>query len=142
MSSRLLLDNSAWSRIFDPSIPDQRASEIAKGFREERIVTCLPFYLEAGFSALSAGDHDQIFDELESLDYLDVNLEVERRALDAQAQLARVGHHRVAPVDLMIAALAHSHDVGILHYDSDYDVILEKTDLEFQSEWLMPRGSL
>jgi predicted nucleic acid-binding protein len=142
MSRRLLLDNSAWARIFDPSIPEDRATKIGEEFREERIVTCLPFYLEAGYSALSAADHDQIFGELESLNYLDVSLEVERRALDAQAQLARVGHHRVAPVDLMIAALAHCHGVGILHYDSDYDVILEKTDLDFHSEWLMPRGSL
>jgi predicted nucleic acid-binding protein len=143
VSGRLLLDNSAWARILlNPSIPEGRAKEIAEEFRQERIVTCLPFMLEAGYSALSANDHDEIYDELESLDFLAITLEVERRTLDAQAQLARVGHHRVAPVDLMIAALAHCNGVGVLHYDSDYDVILEKTDLDFPSEWLMPRGSL
>jgi predicted nucleic acid-binding protein len=140
--SRLLLDNSAWMRIIGSSIPDERAKEIGEGFREERFVACLPFMLEAGYSARSADGHDDLFDELASLDFLEVNLEVERRTLDAQAQLARVGHHRVAPVDLMIAALADCHGVGVLHYDGDYDVLLEKTDLEFQSEWLMPRGSL
>lgn len=129
-------------RIIGPSIPDERAREIAEEFGEERFVTCLPFMLEAGYSARTADGHDDLFDELASLDFLEVNLEVERRALDAQTQLARVGHHRVPPVDLMIAALAHSHGVGVLHYDSDYDVILEKTDLDFDSEWLMPPGSL
>lgn len=142
MSRRLLLDNSAWMRIIGPSIPDGRAKEIAEGFGEERFVACLPFMLEAGYSARSAGGHDDLFDELASLDYLEVSLEVERRVLDAQGQLARVGHHRVAPVDLMIAALADCHGVGVLHYDSDYDVILEKTDLDFDSQWLMPAGSL
>jgi len=129
-------------RIIGPSIPEERATEIAAEFGEERFVASLPFMLEAGYSARSAAGHDDLFDELGSLDFLPVSLEVERLALDAQARLARVGHHRVAPVDLMIAALAHCHNVGVLHYDSDYDVILEKTDLDFSSEWLMPRGSL
>jgi predicted nucleic acid-binding protein len=142
VSRRLLLDNSAWVRIIGPSVPDRRAKEIAEEFGEERFVVCLPFMLEAGYSARSAAGHDDLFDELASLDFLPVSLEVERRALDAQAQLARVGHHRVAPVDLLIAALADSHGVGVLHYDGDYDVLLEKTDLDFPSEWLMPRGSL
>jgi len=143
VSSRLLLlDNSAWMRIIGPSIPKERANEIAQEFGEERFVACLPFFLEAGYSARSADGHDDLFGELESLDFLPVSVKVERRALDAQAQLARVGHHRVAPVDLMIAALAHCHEVGVLHYDSDYDVILEKTDLDFDSQWLMPPGSL
>lgn len=142
MSPRLLLDNSAWMRIIGPSIPEERANEIAGDFREERFVACLPFMLEAGYSARSTDGHDDLFGELESLDFLAVTLEVERRALDAQAQLARVGHHRVAPVDLMIAALADCHGAGVLHYDSDYDVLLEKTDLDFDSQWLMPAGSL
>ena len=42
----------------------------------------------------------------------------------------------------MIAAIADRHGVGILHYDSDYDVIRERTDLRFESVWLAPRGSL
>jgi predicted nucleic acid-binding protein len=142
VSRRLLLDNSAWMRIIGPSMPDERANEIAEEFDEERFLACLPFFLEAGYSARNAHGHDDLFGELESLDFLPVTLEVERRTLDAQAQLARVGHHRVAPVDLMIAALADCHGVGVLHYDSDYDVILEKTDLNFDSQWLMPAGSL
>jgi predicted nucleic acid-binding protein len=129
-------------RIIGPSIPDARASALAEEFSEERFVACLPFLLEAGYSARSAAGHNDLFDELESVDFLPVNLEVERRALAAQAQLARVGHHRVAPVDLLIAALADCHGVGVLHYDGDYDVLLEKTDLDFDGEWLMPRGSL
>ena len=68
--------------------------------------------------------------------------QVEDRALDAQAQLARVGHHRIPPVDLLIAALADSNGLGVLHYDSDYDLLAQKTDLSYQSLWLAERGTL
>ena len=71
-----------------------------------------------------------------------VDHDVEQRALDAQRQLARVGHHRLPPVDLLVAAVADRHGLGVLHYDGDYDVLAEKTDLTFDSVWLAPRGSL
>jgi hypothetical protein len=41
-----------------------------------------------------------------------------------------------------MAAVAESHDVGILHYDGDYDILNAKTDLDFPSVWLAPRGTL
>ena len=77
-----------------------------------------------------------------SLPYLTIDKQVHRLALDAQSQLPRAGHHRMPPVDLIIAALADRHELGILHYDNDFDLLLEKTDLDFHSEWLMPRGTL
>ena len=32
--------------------------------------------------------------------------------------------------------------LGVLHYDHDYDLLTERTDLLFESVWLAPRGSL
>jgi hypothetical protein len=49
---------------------------------------------------------------------------------------------RLPPVDLLTAALADRHDLGILHYAHDYDVIAERTDLRFDSVWLAERGTL
>jgi hypothetical protein len=43
---------------------------------------------------------------------------------------------------VLIAALADRHGVGVLHYDHDYDLIVAKTDLNFQSVWLAPAGAL
>ena len=67
---------------------------------------------------------------------------MEANALAAQRDLARSGHHRLTPMDLIIAVLADRHDLGILHYDGDYDVLRERTDLDFDSVWLAPRGTL
>ena len=68
--------------------------------------------------------------------------EVERIALQAQRELAEVGHHRLKPMDVMIAACAHKAEAGVLHYDGDYDILSGKTSLVFESEWLAPPGTL
>lgn len=142
MTAELLLDNSAWARLDQPAVPQTRADEIARWLEEGRVATCLPFALEAGYSARNARDHVELLSELTALPNFHIDERVESRALDAQRQLAMVGHHRVPPVDLIIAALAATYDLGILHYDNDYEIVSDKTDLRFESVWLMPRGSI
>jgi predicted nucleic acid-binding protein len=142
VSVELLLDNSAWARLGDASLPDARAEEIAVALEGGRVATCLPFLLEAGYSARSAGDHDELLEELRALPLISIDEEIERRALDAQRQLVQVGHHRLPPVDLIVAAIADRHGLGVLHYDRDFDLLCANTDLEFESVWLAPRGEL
>jgi predicted nucleic acid-binding protein len=137
-----LLDNSAWARLADPRVPADRAAAIANALEDGRVATCLPFELEAGFSARSRRDYDVISSEIASLPRFAIDAVAEQRALVAQAQLARTGHHRVPPVDLIIAAVADREGIGILHYDADYDLLREKTDLRFESDWLVPRGTI
>jgi len=138
----VLLDNSAWARFGSSELAAERLDQIAQAVEASRVATCLPFLLEAGYSARSAADHDAIVDDLQGLPHFQVDEVVERRAMDAQRQLARAGHHRLPPVDLLVAALADRHGVGVLHYDQDYDLIVAKTDLNFQSVWLAPAGAL
>ena len=137
----LLLDNSAWVRL--AALPHERAAEIADAIEAGRIATCLPFLLEAGYSARDARGHDELVDQLSAPPPLRRSThDVEQRALEAQRQLARVGHHRLPPVDLLVAAVADRHGLGVLHYDGDYDVIADKTELDFDSVWVAPRGSI
>jgi predicted nucleic acid-binding protein len=138
--STLLLDNSAWVRL--SLLAEPRAAEIAAAIEAGRIATCLPFLLEAGYSARSLRERESLFELLSALPRFPIDHDVERRAEDAQHQLTRVGHHRLPPVDLLVAALADRHGLGVLHYDHDYDLIAERTDLSFASVWLAPRGSL
>jgi predicted nucleic acid-binding protein len=142
VSTPLLIDNSAWARLSSSALPEWRVVAFAQEMEERRLGVCLPFMLEAAYSAHNAADHDEVMTALEELPRFPIDEEVERWALGAHRRLARVGHHRLPTVDVMIAAIAHHFGAGVLHYDSDYDVLLEKTGLEFQSEWLMPRGSL
>jgi predicted nucleic acid-binding protein len=142
VTGTLLLDNSAWARLGDAAVPEERAAQLAAAVEAGHVATCLPFLLEAGYSARNARDHEDLMDELLALPHFPIDELVERRAVDAQRELARVGHHRLPPVDLVVAALADRHELGILHYDRDYDLIAERTDLRFESEWLVPRGTL
>jgi predicted nucleic acid-binding protein len=142
VTETLLLDNSAWARLADPALSDDRVTEIADALEAGRIATCLPFLLEAGYSARSPRDHDELLPELLALPRYHIDEKVEQRAVDAQRQLARIGHHRLPPVDLFVAAIADRHGLGVLHYDRDYDLLAEKTDLDIGSVWLAPAGSL
>jgi hypothetical protein len=138
----LLLDNSAWSRLLIGGLPEDRQELVLGWIEEERLAVCLPFLLEAGYSARSAPDHGKLMRRLEQLPRLRVDEAVERLALDAQRELAAVGHHRLAPTDLVIAACAHLVGGGVLHYDRDYDLISEHTRLDFESLWLAEAGAL
>ncbi|MFV0493809.1 PIN domain-containing protein [Mycobacterium sp.] len=142
MSAELLLDNSAFVRLATPTLPDERSREIADAIEQRRVAVCLPFLLEAGYCVRTAADHDELLRELLVLPMLHIDPETEGRAVDAQHQLARAGHHRLPPVDLIIAALADRHGVGVLHYDHDYDTLATRTDLRFSSVWLAGRGTL
>jgi predicted nucleic acid-binding protein len=138
----LLLDNSAWSRLLQGAAPKERARTIAERMERSEIAVSLPFLLEAGYSARSAADRRAMMAKLDELPRIAIDREVERLALRAQRELAEVGHHRLTPIDVMIAACAHRAEAGVLHYDGDYDVLAEHTSLVFESEWLAPPGAL
>jgi hypothetical protein len=142
VTAELLLDNSAWARLDHAALPQARTHQVADLVEGGHLATCLPFLLEAGYSARSGRDQAVLLDELGGLPLLRIDEHVESRSLHGQRQLARAGHHRLPPVDLIIAAIADARKVGILHYDGDYDLIADKTDLQFASVWLAPRGSL
>ena len=142
MIRSVLIDNSAWARLGDPRLPYARSAEIAEAVEGGRVVACLPFLLEAGYSARNAADQSEIFAHLLALPWARLDEHVERRAVDAQRHLAQLGHHRLPPVDVVVAALADRHGLGILHYDRDYDLIAQKTDLRFDSVWLSEPGQL
>jgi predicted nucleic acid-binding protein len=139
----LLLDNSAWSRVVAGRLPIDRAEVVADWVEQRQLAICLPFLLEAGYSARASAEYGEMMDEFDLLfPRVEIAARMEERALLAQRELAARGHHRLAPIDVMIAACAHEVDAGVLHYDRDYDLIAEHTSLSFESIWLAPVGSL
>jgi predicted nucleic acid-binding protein len=137
-----LVDASAWNWFRSPRLPRARADELAEAAPAGRLLVSLPFLLEAGSTARTGTEYVLMLDSLLDLPRLEIDSRAENRALAAQRQLARAGHHRVPPADLIIAALADLNQVAVLHYDRHYDLLAEKTDLEFESIWLAEAGSL
>jgi len=142
VKDQLLIDNSAWSRLGSRSLPQVRAEEVAQWAQSGKLLVCLPFLLEAGYSARSGADHAARLDELRAMPDVGIDDLAESFAIDAQRDLARRGHHRMAPADIIIASLAQRAGLGVLHYDADFDLILEDTWFEYDSVWLAPRGTL
>jgi hypothetical protein len=138
----LLLDNSAWARLASDRLDENRADTVAGWMAELELATCLPFLLEAGYSARSGTERAAMMSDLARLARVQIDRDVERMAMQAQRELAEVGHHRLAPADVVIAACAHTAGMGVLHYDGDYDLLAEHTSLAFESEWLAAPGAL
>jgi predicted nucleic acid-binding protein len=134
----LLLDNSAWARRRHSTARER----IAAALRARELSVCLPFLLEAGYSAMSRREHDGLAADLNRLPRVEITPRIEQLAFQTQSELAQIGHHRLSPADLVIAACAHASGTGVLHYDRDYDILAERTSLSFDSEWLAPPGTL
>lgn len=107
-----------------------------------QLATSLPFLLEAGYSSRSGSERSAMMADLAALPRVEIDGDIEAAALDAQRELAEIGHHRLPPADLIIAACAHTAGMGVLHYDGDYDLLVKHTSLHFASEWLAEPGIL
>lgn len=142
MRASLLIDHSAFARFSHPRLEEDRLGEVASAIEGGLFVASMPFLLEAGYSARDAAAHEDLMAELRALPQVGFDALAEQRAADAQSELAATGHHRVPPVDLLIAALADRHGLGVIHYDADYDTIAQTTSLDFESVWLADRGTL
>jgi predicted nucleic acid-binding protein len=138
----LLLDNSAWSHLNSGRLDEERRAEVMAWMEGRILATCLPFLLEAGYSARSAAEHQTLMADFDMLPHVPITAAVEASARRAQRELAAVGHHRLSPTDIIIAACAHESGAGVLHYDGDYDVLQQRTTLAFKSEWVAPAGTL
>jgi predicted nucleic acid-binding protein len=142
VSTRLLLDSSAWNRLKDPHLAQARAEQLTRAAVSGDLLVSLPFLLEVGFSARNATEHMDMVDSLLDLPRLVIDRGAEDRALEVQRDLAKTAQHRIPPSDLLVAVLADRHGVGVLHYDHHFDLLAEKTDLDFESIWLAEPGSL
>lgn len=140
----VVLDNSAWARLVGGRVPAAIRDRWICAIERDEVVISDPFRLEALYSARDADAFVRLTAELDAMAQAPCDDEVWQLARRAQAELAvdRRVSHRVAPVDLLVAAAAHRHALGVLHYDHDFDILEKHTSLDFRSCWLAKRGSL
>ncbi len=147
-----LIDWSAYARItLARDRPDRgrrlRQREI-DAFRDallgDRVYASPPFRIEALYSAQAQTDFTLLAKYLDGLAQADGDTETWLIAQRTQGELGHSGgiSHRVPLSDLLLASIASQHGLGVLHYDSDYDLLAEHTSLEFESVWIAPPGSV
>lgn len=136
-----LIDLSAWARSSHPAAAERWGSLVAA---DE--LRCHPvFAVELLHNAINPADYAQLRGDLEAaFEWVWPDQETARIAMRIQQRMATgaPAGQRVKTADLLVAALAVQHGIGVLHYDSDYDVIRSRGGEPFESEWLAPRGSL
>lgn len=136
--ARYLIDTSAASRMNHVEVEHRLAPLIEGGL----VATCSVLDAEALWSARSASEFEQLRrDRRVAYEFLPTEDEHWSAAFDAMSALARLGRHRAVGVhDLLTAVLAGRHRCTVLHYDADFDTA--GSVLDFQHDWVVPRGSL
>ncbi len=140
----VVLDSSAWARTLDGRVTGERRKQFERALASGELWTCPPALLEMRFSARDRDGFVGSSRELAALPHAPLTTAAADAAVRAQEELAEAPgvSHRVKPVDLLIAAVAASEGLGVLHYDGDYDTIAQHTSLRFVSVWVAPRGSI
>lgn len=96
--------------------------------------------LEIGYSARNATEWDSLVGALDALILVETTEAHVRRAQQVQRLLAEHSQRGRKIPDLLVAAAAESLDVGVLHYDSDFDMIAGVTGQ--RCTWVVPAGAL
>jgi predicted nucleic acid-binding protein len=140
----LLFDNSVWARLLDGRLDGSAREKFETALAEGELWTCPPTLLKMRYSARDSEAFALTARRLDALPHAPLSGECAAAAVTAQAALAATAgiSHRVKPVDLLIASVAATRGLGVLHYDHDYDTIARHTALSFDSVWVAPRGSM
>ncbi len=133
---RYLVDTSVFARLSTPTVASAFAPLAASG----QVALCFPVAFELGYSARSPADHLELAERLSSFPPAPVTDADHRRALEVQSALAARSQHRaISLVDGLVAAVAESRGLVVLHYDADFELVAEITGQE--QEWIVPRGT-
>lgn len=133
-----LVDNSAYNRLSYPTVRRKLEPLVTAGL----VATCAALDLEALYSSRDPDDYEHQWDVRASVfRYVETDEQDWQAALAVQRELARRSQHRGPRIpDLIIAAVASRHDLMLIHFDSDFDRIVEVTGQ--RAEWVVPRGSV
>jgi predicted nucleic acid-binding protein len=134
-----LADTSVWARKAHPQLRPWFAAALAAG----ELAICDMVALELLHSASTPELYTGLAADLTGLSWFRMDQAEWRRAIEVYGLLAARGnalHRSVRHADLLIAAAAELRGVTLVHYDQDFDTIVEVTGQP--ARWVEPRGSL
>lgn len=131
-----LVDTSVLKRLGRPEIRAVIEPLAAVG-RLGRPAIC---DLEVGFSARNAAEWETLVAALDAFVLVDTTATQVRRALQVQRLLAAGSQRGRKIPDLLVAAAAEMAGLGVLHYDSDFDLIAGVTGQP--CTWVVPAGTV
>jgi len=136
MALRFLVDTSVLKRLGHPEVRGA-VEPLAAAGQLGRATIC---DLEIGYSARNVGEWDRLVGALSAFEAIETTAPHMRRALQVQRTLAERSQRGRKIPDLLVAAAAEELDLGVLHYDADFDLIAAVTGQRCQ--WVVPAGSV
>ena len=134
---RFLVDTSVFARLTKVPVATAFAPLAAEG----QVAVSAPVVFELGFSARNLEDHARLTGGLAAFPPVPTGEGDHQRALEVQAALATAGQQRaISLVDALVAAVAESRQLSVLHYDADFELIAAVTGQPHR--WIVPRGSV
>lgn len=131
-----LADTSVFARLTKPAV----AATFAPLVAGRLVAVSAPVIFELGFSARSPDDYREVIDGLTAFPTMPTTDADHRRALEVQALLAGRSQHRaLSLVDALVAAVAETRQLTVLHYDSDFETVANLTGQDHH--WIVARGS-
>jgi predicted nucleic acid-binding protein len=122
--SGILVDTSVWARSGQSEV----APRLAEAIAENRVVIIEPIKLELLRSARGAQELEELPREYDALHQIELTAEIQARARQVQALLAKRGWHRgPSPVDLLAAAAAELADAELWHCHRHFKLIAKCT---------------
>jgi predicted nucleic acid-binding protein len=131
-----LVDTSVLTRLHRPEVAAVVAPLASAGQLGRATISDL----EVGFSARNAREWDQLVGALRAFDPVPIDSGHFDRARQVQRSLADKGLRGRKIPDLLIAAAAEARRITVLHYDSDFDIIVNTTGQ--RAEWVVPHGTI
>jgi predicted nucleic acid-binding protein len=135
-----LVDTGVWSWVRDRRFP-ALAGWFSEQVRASRVLVCDAITMELLRITPNERRAQELAEWLSGFEQVPMPVDVWRRCRELQLALSPGGHHRrVPPTDLLIAVAAEHAGVPLLHYDADYDLIADVSELRHR--WFVPRGTL
>lgn len=135
MAVSFLVDTSVLTRLANASVRERLRDLAAAGLHRASITD-----LEIGFSARSGVEWDRLSDAVGAFDLVETEEHHLQRARHVQRLLADNGLKGRKIPDLLIAAIAESASLTVLHYDADFDHIASITGQP--AAWIVGRGTI
>ncbi|MFI2435753.1 PIN domain nuclease [Streptomyces sp. NPDC018693] len=136
-AAHFLLDKSAFARWHIPAVAHVLDELDQRGL----LAVTAVIEMEILHSARDRKEADELQKMLSGFDYLTCPDEVWDRAKQLHRAALDRGFHRALSIpDLVIAACAERHQVTVLHYDGDFDMIAKIAG--HPSQWVVEPGSV
>jgi len=131
-----VFDTSIWEYTKHPLVaPDWQAA-----LREDRLAVSPIVAFEVLYTAQNQAHFETLETYLDALRQMPLTRGIVRDARHALHTLSAKANHRLPFQDVLIAATAAHHHVGVLHYDGHFDTLSKA--LGFESRWAAAPGSL